>query len=363
MKRKGFFLLAALILLASACASRPPVPGKAEEGIPGRPIPERLPLPPSPEIEEREAPKPEAQVPGKEEKEGPSPTESPRRLYERVLSAMLKEGPGNALKALEGLLSSYPDEGLGYRAKAEITLYEGQYAEAEALFARAARLEPENFRSRLGLAKAKFFQGKTEEAGELLKELSKERPQETEVRLYLGFIEGKGEFAPPFYMITESPFISRGQAAALLDIFLLSLRSPEPEPFPVIMTDVREHWALAHIQRAVQHRVLRAFPDHTFRPDALLDRATMAGALERYFRLLGMEGQPPQDFPPLPDIAPLNVHYPPAVFVLRLGLMERLPDGHFGLAGGLSGKEALLLMERARFLAKLFEEASGRPLV
>lgn len=349
--------------MASACAAPPPVPRKAERAKPEKPVAERPPSLPSREIEEAELPKPKAPAPKREKKERPLPRESPLELYERVLSAMLKEGPPSAMEALKGLLSSYPDQSLGYRAKAEIIFYKGQYAEAEALFAKAAKLDPENFDSRLGLAKAKFFQGKAEEALELLRGLSKERPQEPEVKLYLQFLEGRGELAPAFYMIPESPFISRADAAALLDVFLLSLRSPKPEPFPLIMTDIRGHWALSHIQRAVQHRVLVAFPDHTFRPDALLDRASMAGALERYFRLLGMEGQPRGDSPPLPDIGPLNVHYSSIVFVLSYGLMERLPDGRFGLMGWISGKEALLLMERARFLAKLLkEETSGRPL-
>ncbi len=244
-----------------------------------------------------------------------------------------------------------------------MSLYEGRQGEAETLFARAAELEPGSFESRLGLAKAKFFLGKTEEARELLEALSEDKPGEPEVKLYLGLVEGKGELAPSFYTIPETPFISRGDAAALLDRFLLDLKSPRPEPFPVIMTDIRGHWALAHIQSAVQHRVLDAFPDHTFRPRAMFERGRMARALERYFSHLGMEDRAPESILPIPDVSPRNVLYPSVVFALSFGLMERLPDGSFGLRGGLSGKEALLVMERARFLAKLFEEeVSGRPV-
>ncbi len=81
--------------------------------------------------------------------------------------------------------------------------------------------------------------------------------------------------------IRESERISREELAALL----VGELGAGSEPAPVIAIDIERSWAAGLIREAVAAGYLDLFPDHTFQPKGLVNRAMLAESLARALRV------------------------------------------------------------------------------
>lgn len=172
-------------------------------------------------------------------------------------------------------------------------------------------------------------------------------------------LRGKAEEAalPEEYRaIPDALTITRGQFAALIGRTLEPLLREAPQRPPVVMTDVREHWADAWIQAVTRARVLEAFPNHTFQPDAVVRRGDLATAVSRLLTVVGQRrpdrasawrGARPQ----FEDLAAGHLAYPAVAMAVASGVLDA-PGGYFGLTRPVTGQEAIDALARVRALAR-----------
>lgn len=156
--------------------------------------------------------------------------------------------------------------------------------------------------------------------------------------------------------IPGAPSITRAQLAALIGRTLETIVRTAPQRAPVVMTDVRGHWADAWIQAVTRARILDAFPNHTFQPDGIVRRGDFARAVSR---LLGIVGQRRPDRaaawrgarPQFADVSPGHLAYPAAAEAVASGVMDA-PGGVFALTRPVTGQEAIDALARVQALAR-----------
>jgi len=159
-----------------------------------------------------------------------------------------------------------------------------------------------------------------------------------------------------FRAIPSSPAITRAQLAALVGRSLEGLIAAAPQRAPVVMTDVRGHWASTWIHAVTRARVMDAFSNHTFQPGATVRRGDFAQAVSR---LLGIVGRRRPDLasrwqgarPSFADLPPGHLSYPAAAMAVSSGVMTA-PDGVFGLSRPITGQEAIDALARIQALVR-----------
>ncbi len=136
--------------------------------------------------------------------------------------------------------------------------------------------------------------------------------------------------------IRSESLITRGQTAELL----ASLAGGTETGSGVIMTDIFDHPYRESIIRMVAGGYMNAFPNHTFRPEALVSRAEMAGFIWEVAR--SASGLDPVRIPgwDIDDLPPTNRFYLPVKAVLHLGIMDLNVEGAFGPTEPVTGREA-----------------------
>jgi tetratricopeptide (TPR) repeat protein len=159
-----------------------------------------------------------------------------------------------------------------------------------------------------------------------------------------------------FRAIPASPSITRGQLAALVGRQLDRLVAAAPQRPPVVMTDVRGHWANVWIQAVTRARVMDAFANHTFQPDAIVRRGDFAAAVSRLLEVVGVR-RPDLALrwrsarPSFSDIAPGHLAYPAAAMAVSSGVMSA-PAGTFDLTSPISGADAIAALARLQALVR-----------
>jgi hypothetical protein len=111
------------------------------------------------------------------------------------------------------------------------------------------------------------------------------------------------------------------------------------------VTDIQDAWARPEIQTVVGVGILDALPNHTFQPQAVINRGELALALGRLSRVLSI---PPTPAPPVPltDVGPSNAIYPEIEMVVNHGLMTPDDTGSFNTNTAVSGEDGVRAIER-----------------
>lgn len=167
--------------------------------------------------------------------------------------------------------------------------------------------------------------------------------------------------------IREAERVTRAQLAALL---AAELAPPRPEggsdEAPFIAIDLGRTWAADLIRRAVNAGYLTLFPDHTFKPRAFVNRATLAEALVAALAVHDGEAlretrrrAASRRFGDLPE---MHRSREAAAVAVELGLL-RAGDGHFRPRDFASGADAVRAVNALRALLEGAGEAddSGQP--
>jgi tetratricopeptide (TPR) repeat protein len=159
-----------------------------------------------------------------------------------------------------------------------------------------------------------------------------------------------------FRAIPGAASITRAQLAALFGRRLERLVAAAPQRAPVVMTDIREHWANSYIQSVTRARIMDAFPNHTFQPGATVRRGDFAQAVSRALNIIGarrpdLAARWRGARPTFTDLSTGHLAYPAASMAVASGVMTA-PGGEFGLTRPISGAEALEALDRLRVLAR-----------
>jgi hypothetical protein len=160
---------------------------------------------------------------------------------------------------------------------------------------------------------------------------------------------------PPQYQgIGERPQVTRADIAALLGVRLGPVLADAPQR-PVVLTDVRDHWADPWIQAVTRAGAMEVFPNYTFLASAPLRRGDLADAASRVLGLLTAANPgAATDWERAPvavsDVTPEHLAYPAVRRVVAAGVMP-LHDGAFELLAPVSGAEAIEVVTRLEALA------------
>jgi tetratricopeptide (TPR) repeat protein len=157
--------------------------------------------------------------------------------------------------------------------------------------------------------------------------------------------------------IDTAPTVTRAQLAALIGVRLDALLRRARSANPVVMTDVRGHWAAPWIMAVTRAGVMEPFPNHTFQPSGAIRRADLAQAVSRVLTLVAAEKprvaarwRDPR--PRFSDVSPTHLSYPAAARSVSAGVMAPLEGDAFLLTRAVTGAEAIDAVTKLEALAK-----------
>ena len=296
--------------------------------------------------------------------------------------ALARLGQGDLTKAEEAaetakdLDSKYPP---GYIAAGRVQTAKGEIKKAVAQFTKALDLDPKSF-------EAHYYRGLT-----YLQDYQFTRAE----RDFDGALEIQPMFAPARKewersmkirmaapgtnigkKIALADPITRADLAALIatefgleeklrkrrpELFDPSFKAPQgiqmPLPKPPTMTDVDSgFWARGFIELATRFQLMAPFPDRTFKPGAVVDRATYAMTIQEIIVVLSGDEAIHRRFigsvSPFPDVRNDHFAFNAAMLITTRGILEaEKRSGAFRLTEPVSGPDALLSLRK---LAELF---------
>jgi Tfp pilus assembly protein PilF len=216
----------------------------------------------------------------------------------------------------------------------------------------ASSAEPENADILRNYAETLFQAGQLTKSLSRYEQLSKLEPEKEEtqdriedLRNQLGIVE-----LPALYdSIPSSEAITREEMAALLAIKFKGIVDESTETPPIII-DTSVSWASKFILQITSLQIMNIYPNHTFQPKKMLNRAEIAEIFSRLAIYLEKKGfKLIQQIPPnkirISDILPQNYYYPSIVKMLSCGIMELTMDRAFQPDLTVSGEEAIKLLD------------------
>ena len=310
--------------------------------------------------------------------------------FEAALAANPSLSKGGALRARVDVLRFRAVQEQVARAQAAARA--GRLDEAEAAYERAIAASPESGFLYRELAAVEQQRGNLDEAlGHAYQAISLDRTDAGAHAIAGAVLEARGEYAAAaaeydtaaelepgaayrtraadlrrraadaalpeaFRAIPSAAAITRAELAALVGRTLERALAAAPQRAPVVMTDVRGHWANAWIQAVTRARVMDAFPNHTFQPDATVRRGDFAQAVARLLAIAdarrpGMAAKWRAARPSFSDLSPGHLAYPAAAMAVASGVMTA-PGGAFELARPVSGQDAIDALARLQTLLR-----------
>lgn len=284
-----------------------------------------------------------------------------RAVQEQVSRAQAAARAGRlneAELAYERAIAASPESGFLYRELAGVEQQRGSFDEALAHARKAIELDRSDA-SAHAIAGA-ILEGRAEYAAAAAEfETAASIEESAAYRARAADLRRRADDAslPAEYQaIPAAATITRGQLAALFGRRLERLLVTAPQRAPVVMTDVRGHWAAAYIQSVTRARVMDAFSNHTFQPEALVRRGDLAQAVSRALDVIAVRRPDVAARwrgarPALSDVPPGHLAYPAVSIAVASGIMTA-PGGQFDLTRPVSGAEALEALARLQDLAR-----------
>jgi hypothetical protein len=161
---------------------------------------------------------------------------------------------------------------------------------------------------------------------------------------------------PPEYgAIASASAVTRADVAALIGVRLETLVS-QARPRPVVITDIRGHWAQPWITTVVQAGIMDALANYQFDPAAVVRRGDLARTVSRVLSLIAAlrpDGSRTWQNARIPvsDVDPTHLSYPAVSMAAASGVMP-LDNGAFDLLRPVSGAEAADVVGRLQALAR-----------
>lgn len=124
-------------------------------------------------------------------------------------------------------------------------------------------------------------------------------------------------------------------------------------------TDTQGHWAQANIQKLSSQQVIGGYPDGTFRPEGLVNRAEFAAILVKALKLPTQGTTGPASFV---DVAASNWAFPAVEAVRANNLVSGYPGGYFYPAQSIKRAEAMAILANAARLPKPDEARTNQIL-
>ncbi|MGB8952703.1 MAG: tetratricopeptide repeat protein [Candidatus Aminicenantales bacterium] len=157
------------------------------------------------------------------------------------------------------------------------------------------------------------------------------------------------ELPSQYNSIPSSPAVTKEEVAALIGVKFKEYLNDAPPQKPTVIIDISTSWASKSIIQTASFEIMEVYPNHTFQPKKEVTRAEMAVSLVRLINFLKKEGlrilpQIPLEKIQLLDVPADNYYYKPIAQIISYQIMDLSPDRTFRPESGLSGQEALKLL-------------------
>jgi tetratricopeptide (TPR) repeat protein len=264
----------------------------------------------------------------------------------------------DARAAYAQAIAASPESAFLYRELGTIELRSGRPDEAMAQFQRALELDPRDALAHAAVGALLSERGDAAGARDAYEAAAALDPSAVSATTLASAREAAmlAELPAEFRAIPDVDVLTRGDLAALVGVRLAPLVSAV-RPRPVVITDVRDHWAQPWITAVVRAGVMETQPNYTFQPGEHVRRGDVAQTVNRTLALIALQhpelamkwqGAPLQ----ISDLPQGHLAYPAVSAAVAAGVMRLLPDGTFQLLRPVSGAEAVEIVGRLQALAE-----------
>jgi Tfp pilus assembly protein PilF len=159
-----------------------------------------------------------------------------------------------------------------------------------------------------------------------------------------------------FRDIATAPTVNRADVAAMIGLRLGALLAASPRHVTVVATDAPRSWAATWILPVTQAGVMDVYANHTFQPEAVVRRTTLAEVVSRLLGLLSAEqgtdlSRWKAATPALSDLPTGSPSYGPAALAIAAGAMMA-PGNRFNGSQPASGAELVTAISRLQQLLR-----------
>ena len=269
-----------------------------------------------------------------------------------------------AARAYEAAIASSPDSAFLYRELATVERQAGAVDPALSHFRKSVELDSSDASSLAQIGELLELRG--DDGGALAayaRSLALESSDAVEARR--DALVARAELArlPEEYRAIEAaPQVTRGDLAALIGVRLSALVQAMRSRDPVVVTDVRPHWAETWIMAVARGGIIEPYANHTFQPRAAVRRADLAQAVSNLLARIGTTAQVrtwENARPPFSDLSTGHLAYPAASAAVASGVMTAGADGSFQPSRPVTGTEAVQAVQRLQAMADLSASRSG----
>ncbi len=261
-----------------------------------------------------------------------------------------------AIRAYHSAIEASPDSAVLYRELAAVEQQSGASDSALTHFRRAVELDPVDAGSLAQIGELLEARGDSQGALDMYAQSLAIEPSDTVEARRDGIIARAELMKLPeeYRAIEMADQVTRGDLSALIGVRLsalvLAMRSREP----IVVTDVRPHWAETWIMAVARAGIIEPYANHTFQPRTTVRRADLAQAVSKILARLGTPVQArawQSARGKFSDISSGHLAYPAASVVVAAGVMAPEPDGSFQPARLVTGAEAAAAISRLQAMA------------
>jgi tetratricopeptide (TPR) repeat protein len=258
----------------------------------------------------------------------------------------------DARAAWERALQASPDSAFLYRELAATERQSGQLDRAAEHAETARKLDDRDAATYALIGEIEEARGRLREAVASYRQV-RTLSGRTDLDARITDLERRLAFAgmpEAFRAIPAAPRVTRADLAALLGARLEQWIAQVPPASAGLVTDVRDHWAQRWILAVTRAGIMEVYPNHTFQPADLVQRADLAGVVSRTLTLLTRAGgaapRVSEMRPVFTDLPPEHASYPAAALAVAAGVIPNGPENAFQPTRPISGAEAVAAVDR-----------------
>jgi tetratricopeptide (TPR) repeat protein len=263
-----------------------------------------------------------------------------------------------AQATLEAALAAAPAGAVIFRELALVTMAKGDLTAAEGRARQAVQTDAGDAESWAALGAVLDKAGRSREASEAFEKAFSldPRPAWRDRRDALRARADEEAEPKAFRDIASSPTVTRADVAAMIGLRLPDVLSASSRHVTVVATDARGSWAATWILRVTQAGLMDVFSNHTFQPESLVKRGTLAEVVSRLLTVLSSERGTDLSrwkamTPPFADLPSGSPAYAAAAVSVAAGAMTAT-GGRFGSTQPATGADLVAAIARLQQLAR-----------
>ena len=280
-----------------------------------------------------------------------------QQMLARAKSAADGKRWDEAKAAYRQAIAASPESAFLYRELAIVEQQSGQTAVALEQFRRAVQLDATDAKSLAAIGAILEQQGDDVSALSAYDRARAIDPNEVPESVVARLRDSVRVATLPveYRAIPGESSLTRAQIAALIGVRLESLIA-RAAPRPVIITDIRNHWAQQWIVPVVRSGVMDTLPNYEFEPSRPVRRGDLAATVSRLVGLIGaLKPQLAKKWQSarvqIADVPPSHLSHPAVSTAVASGVMP-LSGNNFELLRLVTGAEAMEIISRLDALAR-----------